>query len=838
MPPRHHPPATAILLLLVLASSLCGATRAADIAVPPPDQPCRLENQAAGNCIHIGYLWYKKGSQRMDAATCSGFSSTPTSGGFRWKLVPDGTGDLHIVNDERYSNNYENKNADAYLTAPDQAGQAVIVAKTAAAGKAASWRLRKALIAGQRNVGFCTIQNVKTGLVLTALKTKGQDDAVALEPERSGDRTQYWSIQPIALAPITCLTVPQGGWDTKALNRCAVLTVPQPVEKPIPFTLSGPGATLRGEALYWGRFWNDQHFYILNINHPELRKPGTWTLAAHGHTTTVRIVDQAYIRPYRQNGADRFSIGDLFDPAWGFIGHWGRLHVRFPKGLAHMPKKTRGWIDESDSNKNKSTSTWEEFMPPIPITEEEGRKALLGGWEMTDYNWHTYLCDGNMLLTLAGLHEELTDAAAKRAVLDEIAYGATGLLANQEPNGSWRQRTVDWTYWVGSTAAIGAGLAAIHPVLRERDPALAAQVLAAATRAWAHVHANRFDRTKWAIKGEGVLPDGSILADWPQSHRVAYTPAYLSFAIEMARISPDQIYRTEVDDILTRGDFDTGSIRSRTGAKFPGEQDKHNQTPLSALLRYVRIASPAIKDRIRDICRKTYQGSLIKTEGLGGPYGTDGRRLFGDYSGGQWRLPNELLVSCQLYDAFGDEFSQGLHLAQRKLDWWYGSNPFATSLIFGVGDRFLLAGWASYHALGRHVGLQPRPSTYRLRATEADYGGTETDAAGGATLWRAIALLQRLSDKPVPCVELYGRPGFGSAQTRLTTGTFERADLIAHGMDPKAIVSLRIPPGHVVEAFDQDRCQGTRTTFNADIRDLTTQAWGGRIVSLQVRRAR
>jgi hypothetical protein len=418
----------------------------------------------------------------------------------------------------------------------------------------------------------------------------------------------------------------------------------------------------------------------------------------------------------------------------------------------------------------------------------------------------------------------------------EIEYGVKGLLANQDENGSWRQRTTDWTYWVGTTANIGAGLASVCPLLEKHKSKLAAKTRTAVDKAWKFVYKNRFNRKKWAIKGEGILPDGTVLNSIPQSHRQGYTEAYISFAVEMSLLTGEDKYKKEVDDILERAEIDKKNIiHSIEGPKFPGEQNysRGNAAIILTLFKYYPIASERAKEMIHNLAKVYYEKNIVSGKILGGPYGKDGQALFYDYTGGQWRLPSEILIACETYKLFGNQFAQGILVSQRKMDWWLGCNPYYTSLILGAGDRFLLNGWSSYHALGRQVGMNSGPNSNKLEASKTNYIGKETTTGGAVLLWWAIAMLEKISIKGVDHIAVWSDGGFKGKLTNLTYGDFDKEQLTALGMKNKDIQSIQIPAGFKVILYSEEGFKGMSHILTESTENLGD--WSDKTVSLQVR---
>ena len=770
----------------------------------------RLENQANGTYIHIGPGWWNRDG-RWDKPEMS--FVFPGSPGGLWKFEKTKDGLFYIYNDSKM----KNKPKTVFLASPASEGEYLKVAEKKKDNTL--WIIKRVLLSGKRDVGFFTIRSKKNNLFLTRemdwnaanLREPPTNNILLMPKDKRHPRTQYWSLEPTINDPIETLAVPQAGWSPWALNKIAVYNSFDKLKKIPNFVLTdGKKFTYKGKAFYWGQYWNKQHFYIINLN-KALKgvKSGTFTLKFNGKRVVVRILKNAYTHPYRQFGRDHFSLSDLFDRKWGFVGHWGHLSTWYPKGIIPLGYKNRTWIDETDANKNGIT--YEVIKPEIPITPEENKNAFLGNWDMTDKASHSFGCDGRVLQSLAELYPLVKEKGVKKSIINEIKFGVRGLLANQDDNGAWRQRTNDWTYWVGTTANIGAGLASVQKLLEKHSKKLAEKNMKSIQKAWDYVYKNRFDRTKWAIKGEGILPDGSVLSIVPQSHRQGYTEAYIAFAVQMFLLTGDKFYEGEVDDIIERAEFgEQTKIHSINGEKFPGEQDftGSGTSALITLLRYYPFASALAKEKIKTLTVDYYNKHIVNDDILDGPYGKDGNALYHDYTGGQWRLPAEILIACYCYKLFGDKFAQGILLSQRKLDWWTGCNPYYTSLILGVGDRFLLNGWSSYHALGRHVGMNSGPGKWTLEASETNYIGKETTSGGAVALWLGITMLENISKKGIKHIAIYSKNKFKGTYTNLTVGKFSRKQITALGISMDSISSIKLPEDIKVELFSKEDFSG------------------------------
>ena len=711
------------------------------------------------------------------------------------------------------------------------------------------WEIKKARLPDGRDLGFYSIRNVGSGLYLTfdidlnKPDLRAENAPINVKPWLGG-KTQLWSFYHLVNSPLETLSVPQGGWDVNAINKAAVLSLGSVSYSPITCSVSGP-QSLSVDAVYWGQYWNDKHYYIINLNN--LTAIGDYTLTCDGKTATFRIDNNIYTSPFRFNGSVRFNIAELFDDDYGFVGHWAHIPNWWNKGMDSLPtyknndRKELGWRDDI-CDINGDGESWAYFSPGIPYTEQLAQDALSGGWDMTDQNWHEWALDGDVLKDLALFFEETTDPNLKSEILEEIAYGVQGVLNNQEADGKWRQGVVEGSYWLGTMSKLGGGLAAAARVLVTSNPTLAAQAENGAELAWSYIYPRRMYRDLWAVSKEGVYPNGASLCGWPQDHRHGYAAALLEFAVELYQLNGNNEAKALIDDIVSRGEINefVGHLHHKTGERFPGETldvpipgagvnyNYKSTRAILALIKYYDDATATQKPLIMDMLRTYYRYEIYDfyngNKRLNGPAGMFEGNFYGTTAvgGGQWVLPMRVLLSALMYDRFGPDFGRGLLVSQRAFDYWTGLNPYATSLILGVGDEFQVAGWSSYLALGRHVGLFPANDSSALYSSLTmghGYMARETTAAGGVKLWLGLHILQK-SIASMPKVELFNGPNYTEEKIPLVAGQYLLRHLKAYGLDANALSSLKVPAGFTVELFDSDNYQGASTTITSDTSNL------------------
>ncbi len=811
-----------------LISTASAATTPPQYFQPASGADYRIQNQFSGMVLtaYIGDLYANHWSNDDEIRT--------------WNIIPTGTPGVYYLKVKKGI-------PWAYVDNGDvKAGAALPASGNDDYYK---WEIKRTPLADGRDLGFYSIKNVGSGLYLTfdidlnKPDLRAENAPINVKPWVGG-KTQLWNFYHEVRSALETLSVPQGGWDVNAINKAAVLSRGSVSYSPITCSVSGP-QSLSVDAVYWGQYWNGKHFYTVNLNN--LTAIGDYTLSCDGKTATFRIDNNIYTNPYRFNGTGRFDITELFDNDYGFVGHWAHLPSWWNKGVDSLPtfmnngRKELGWRDDI-CNASGTGQKWAYFSPSIPYTTQMAQNALSGGWDMTDQNWHEWALDGDVLKDLVLFYDEATEPALKNELLEEIAYGAQGILNNQEADGKWRQGVVEGSYWLGTMSKLGGGLAAAARALASSNPTLAAQAENGAELAWSYIYPRRMSRELWSISHEGLYPNGVLMCGWPQSHRHGYGDALLEFAVELYHLNGNSQAKSLIDDIVNRGKINefVGQLQHASGDRFPGETldipvpgagANYNYKSLRgilALVKYYDDATATQKSRIMDMLRTYYRYEIYDfnngNKRLNGPVGMFEGNFYGTTAvgGGQWAMPERMLLSGLMYDRFGPEFGRGVLVSERAFDYWTGVNPYASSLILGVGNEFQVAGWSSYFALGRHVGLLPERGTSALYSSPVfvnGYMSRETTAAGGVKMWLGLYLLQR-NAASMPKVELFTGSNYSGDKIPLVTGQYLLRHLKAYGLDANKLSSLKVPAGFTVELFDGDNYQGASTTITSDTANL------------------
>jgi len=709
------------------------------------------------------------------------------------------------------------------------------------------WSFIPYVAPGNRNFGLYMLKNLKTGQflynriepqkVLNRRDPKRDESGPSTSPLVLNDRRFLWAFGLAKREPTDTLALPQGGWDVNAPVKLAVLCVRKKLKEPVIFTLLIGSKSPRGRALYWGQYWNDMHYYIINLNYPFFSKPGEYRIKCAGQSGVIRITEHAFTHPFREHGKDRFSLTDLFDNNLGAVGQWGHLDEWYPdpyklwkQDLEFFPRWM--WRDESDANGNNHK--FEPVTDRPEMTPAEAKLALQGTWDITDRYFQNYALDGAVLIWISELYriKAKDDPALKNEIREELAYCIGPTLKRQNPDGSWRQGFADIIQWTGTTCSLAAGLAAAVPVLKESDPALAAKALTAAEKAWRYVLLKKDDPSTWAVKGYGKLPDGSVLKRQLGAQRNLFRDSYLSLAIYLYFATENDKYKTAVEDEIRIGTLSPeGGWVGRDKRVLPGQRQCKAHRLLPALCRYYKNGAGAeTRQEIREMVQPYYKARVINPAMLDGPFGTYSPKSYIH----PWKFGKTIIAAAFLYDTFGAEYQEGIFLCERAVDWYFGCNPFSSSLIYGVGDDFVIDGWNSYHALGRQMGFDVRSpqkinkerqkrakpplavnSPYLL-GSDYNYYESEMEVSQTMELWVGMAMLDK-HRKDKFGVMLFTKPKYSGRRVRLPLGRYDSGRLASCGISSENIRSLAVPENYIVTLFNGDNCRGESVTiaFNA-----------------------
>ncbi len=668
-------------------------------------------------------------------------------------------------------------------------------------------------------------------------KNQSYPTTVALKEPPKNDRRYLWRIDPTRThIPDRVLALPQTGWLPRS-NKIALLGCKEPLNELPTYSVKNlEGDTLfEAKAIVWGKYWSDHTYYVLNLNIEPLRKEGHYKLVCDGLEADIFIKKDALLHPLRQYGSDSFSLEEIFDPDFGFVTQWGRLTSWWPRAyewlssLSHWDWKLSKedspynrntfphwmWRDIWDDNENNETY---ENLPEV-ATHEEAADCLDGGWDDTDTFAHNYAHDGQMLDELARLYRNTKDVALHDKIYDEILYGVVAMLKRQESDGQWRMGYMDKQHWSGTTAALGMGLAAVLPILQQRNAPLAQKVKNALDKTWNYMQTAKDTPESWAVPNEGIMYDGSKLKGYVGNQRTMWREAYLMLAVNLYMATKDSQYKNAVEEEILSGHFAyNGWMRKDPPAAFAGQYSTNAVYALLAMLRYYDDASQETKDYIKKLAKTYYDEYVVADTLIGGPFGNYSKRRLTSDGVDAWRIWEFMAASTQLYKHFPKEFARGLELSLRALEWYWGANPYGVSLMQGVGDDFMNYGWSSPHTLGRHMGL----SVSRVngvpvaKGTDGGWAMSEATVASSLSIWNSIVLMQNfvLDDS----VQLYPKKNYKGAYALLTKGRYTFKMLKASGIEN--IASIKLPKGFSIKLYTQDNFEGEVVHLDSDDGDI------------------
>ena len=743
-----------------------------------------------------------------------------------------------------------------HFSAPDRAGDPL--ALDAKQEDRQLWEFIPHKTADGRDFGFYYIRNKATGEYLydnidpakelnlrqpdrgfDKDKNQSYPTTVSAANPPENDRRYLWRIDPTETeVPDAALSVPQSGWTPRA-DKIAVLGLADAPSTPPSYTIvDSDGKTLySGQAVAWGKYWSGHTYYILNLNIPELEKEGDYQVRCSGLEADIYIRKEAIVHPLRQKNTERFDLKEIFDPDFGFVTQWGRLTNWWPRAYDWL-KSLKHWdwhLSSDDSTRNLNTfphwmwrdigddndngDTYENLSEAASY--QEAASCLKGGWDDTDTFAHNYAVDGQTLDELARLYRNTREVALHDKIYREMLYGIHPILDRQESSGAWRMGYMDQQHWSGTTAALAMGLAAALPVVQERNATLAAKITDALTRAWRYIQDKKDVPESWPVPDVGLMHDGSRLKSYVGNQRTMWRESYLMLAVNLYLATREAKYKEAVEKEILAGRFAyNGWMSKDTSNPFAGQYSTNAIYALMAMLRYYDDASITAKAHIKKLARDFYSSSVVADTLLGGPFGNYSKRRIASPDGTDaWRVWEYMTAATQLYAHFGEEFGRGLQLAQRALDWYWGANPYAASLMQGVGTRFINYGWSSPHTLGRHMGLSAATvnGVPHAKGTDGGWAMSEVTVPSSIAVWNAAVLMQKYADHD--WIRVYPEKNYRGAYGQLTAGRYTYKTLQAYGIDKFA--SIKVPRGYTLTLYRNDNFEGDTTVISHDIADLS-----------------
>ncbi len=666
--------------------------------------------------------------------------------------------------------------------------------------------------------GFYKIVNKRSGKALRAVPGDFPFARLAAgQPVRQaeyedGDVFMQWNIEPVRDQNIECLSATQIGWTPKA-PKYAVLTRNSPLATAPAFTVTkGDTAILTGQSLYWGSKWR-QHFYVINIS--SLSEQGDYLLVCDGDAAALHVNETAYTKIRHRGGSDTTVLSDVVDGK-GFVGHWGRIDTWWtPEVMAEPYWRELDW-DVND----KSTCERTKIHEP----KKRIAKKYFGGWDHTDLYGSSLKCSAMLLRELVFAYRDNLVKSENRALINEMIYGARYFVSTQNEDGSWPYKTNVITPLAGGVASITGALAIAYEPIKTVDPALAAQMLAAARKGWQWVEANP---DKW-------LP---FKVDYRHGHYEERLIASLGLYLA----TKDVAYRQVAHAMILNAVDDAAQgfvLAPKPEDPCEAKRSVVGIASLRLMLQYYDQAPAKVKERIRVMAHRLYCVTMsdhARSTPFGGLEGSNG----GYGSGVAWVRRAAFLYT--MYQKFGEEYGAGYLVAERVMDWTFGCNPYATSLVFGCGDVFAVYGWVRGYEKGSLLpGLainfdkNGMVVPIQLTATQQGYGNAESEAGAGVAFIHAMALREVLKDHPPKMVSFYGEKQYQSWLGALPAGSYNEGQMQAYGIRTRDISSVKIPAIFKVTLYDKATLDGTSIELTDGHENLQDAPWDNKTRSIRI----
>jgi len=568
--------------------------------------------------------------------------------------------------------------------------------------------------------GFYKLLNKAIGKVIQAPMHLSLDvlqdsmHPIKLVDFKRGDSTMCWSIEPVCDFAVDILAVSEIGWVPEAPQKWAYL-VRKAKLKDLPMwkvvdVVSGK-ELLSGGAIYAG-FMYQLHYYLIDLT--SFKQTGDYLLECDGDGANVHIADNAYRDFRHRGGSDVTHLSDMLDGK-GFIGYWAHNDK-----WDHVEYLTQPYFVIRDFKTNKDI-----------VTKEKITAKYLGGWDHTD-RWTSAIQPiSEVLRQLVFAHDICEDKELSVHIVNEMLYGIEYLVDIQNEDGSWPFATFCSNKTTGTTAAVAGALAQAYPFIA--DESLAEKTLNAVKSGWEWVKSHP---DAWAD-----LKDMTYRHGWAEEKMMlALEVSFLMDSADARGIAFEMIKDSKI--MLKNGAW------VKKEGKFKG-QSMNNRGTLQALISMMRHYNQMPED-IRKVIltqweeyynllmqwHEKYHGPFYHWEIQTGGYGPNSR----------WVRNANFLY--RIYKINPEKFQKGFYIAEHVLDWIFGVNPFATSLVHGFGDRFLSESWIRPYIKGS---ILPGLAVYlkdgkwippvELTPSLQGYGNGESETSLGVVLMQC--LLQR-----------------------------------------------------------------------------------------------
>ena len=787
---------------ILLIFSLMGSVYAQNyFDLDTKDSLFRIENQRFGESVSIPANGYNNGEPML--YQCAG--SIPYSAArFELQKTTDGYYILY------------HPSTNQYLSSPDNNEGSKLTLSPNSTGYDKQWKIE--LVDPK---GYYSIKSRSSGFYLSSFYdfnsawnptlTRLKEGKILQKTFQANNKDFLWAIDPQRPDVINCIGISQIGWSPKA-HKLAIYNSTSQLNYNPDFTVKKGGATvLSGKAV---EFINQDgtkskyylSYYIMNLS--SLTAEGEYELSVNGETTKFVINNDAYWKIRHRYGNDTTRFNQFFDPEFGFMTNWGRMSNWYYdyRTIEYTTPGNKVTWNYPNWQKINVVDGYPDHNTYTDLNRHLDNFAMGKGWNHTDQQWCFFYPTALNLRLLADVWRYNKDPQAVEGIKNEIIYGVDSVLGLQHTDGSFPQTTYGDNAYTGTVAALGNALAAAYDSLMQFDPAKAALAKQGAEKAWSWVE-NHNSVGDW-------VPYGT------QFYRYGFAQERMALNVELYRITGDSKYKNIADNMILNSKYDNmGCWVSTSGTRFPGEEFYPSNSSTWGLFRYYDVATQNVKDKIAGLidafCKKW--GADISVLG---PYNEGSIRTFGD----SYNYAYNAVVFFKTYEMFGDKYAQVYDLAQKRTDWLFGYNHFATSFAFGCGDIFASQGYGSGYYFGRLVpGIiieDANADPYKITASNHSYNIGESGAGSQLLLMLTLELRERLKNSEPKCVTMYPNTGYAGNAIKFPLGKWKGSLIRSEGMELSDIESMKIPSGYSVIAYEDDSLSVSPTTYNADTNDL------------------
>jgi hypothetical protein len=472
------------------------------------------------------------------------------------------------------------------------------------------------------------------------------------------------------------------------------------------------------------------HYYLINLT--PLRKEGDFLLECDGDGADVHIADNAYVDFRHRGGSDVTHLSDMIDGK-GFIGYWAHND-----NWNHVEYLTQPYFVIRDFKTNKDT-----------VTKKKITAKYLGGWDHTD-RWSSAIQPiSEVLRQLVFTYDVCKDKSLKKHIINEMLYGMKYLINIQNKDGSWPFATFCANKLTGTTAAVAGALAQASPIVAGENKSVSDKALKAAEAGW-----------KW-VKNH---PN-----DWVElnmTYRHGWSEEEMMLALELYMITGSEECKNKAFSMIKNAEIEpkTGTWIKNEG-KFNGQavNNRGTQQALLSMMRHYNKLPEDIQAEVMRLWNEYYDVLMQWNREHHGPFQHWEIQTGGYGPNSRWMRNANFLY--RIYSVDPEKYQKGFYVAEHAMDWVFGVNPFATSLVYGFGDRFLSESWVRPYVKGS---ILPGLAVYlpdgkwknpvELTPSLQAYGNGESETSLGVVLMQCLLLRESLRKNYPPAAPLPDNP--------------------------------------------------------------------------------